>query len=112
MQGRRDFMKTAWTLAVCSCPAAALLAQDQGAAPSQQTQVDAGILQRELAAAEQRFAYLLEAMDDLLGKKTRIKVMETVDRRCVNHSMELAEKFKGNAKDYLDEIQKQWVSRG
>ncbi|NLH41361.1 MAG: hypothetical protein GX448_05930, partial [Planctomycetes bacterium] len=82
MQGRRDFMKTACTFAACSCPAATLLAQDHGAAQPQEPQVDVGKLQWKLAAAERRFAYLLEAMDDQLGKKARIKIMEAVGRRC------------------------------
>jgi len=111
MQGRRDFMKTACTFAACSCPAATLLAQDQGAAEPQQPQVDVGRLQWKLAAAEQRFAYLLDALDAQLGKKARVKIMEAVGRRCASHYMELADRFKGNLKGYLDEIQKQWVAK-
>jgi hypothetical protein len=112
MQGRRDFMKTACTLAACSCPTATLLAQDQGATTQpQEPPVDVGRLQWKLAAAEQRFAYLLETLDEQLGKKARIKIMEAVGRRCASNYMGLAEKFKGNLKGYLDEIQKEWVAK-
>jgi predicted hydrocarbon binding protein len=111
MQDRRGFMKTACTLAACSCPAATLLAQDQATAQPPEPPVDVGRLQWKLAAAEQRFAYLLEAMDDQLGKKTRTRIMEAVGRRCASHYTELADRFKGNLKGYLDEIQNQWVAK-
>jgi predicted hydrocarbon binding protein len=114
MQGRRDFVKTACTLAACSCscPAAMLLAQDQGATTQlQEPPVDVAMLQSKLPAAEQRFAYLLETLDKQLGKKARIKIMEAVGRRCASNYMKLADKFKGNLKGYLDEIQKEWVAK-
>jgi predicted hydrocarbon binding protein len=111
MQDRRGFVKTACTLAACSCPAATLLAQDQATGQPPESQVDVGKLPWKLAAAEQRFAYLLEAMDDQLGKKTRTRIMEAVGRRCASHYTELADRFKGNLKGYLDEIQNQWVAK-
>jgi len=52
MQGRRGFMKTACTLAACSCPAATLMAQEQDTEPNEETPVDVGKLQWKLAAAE------------------------------------------------------------
>jgi predicted hydrocarbon binding protein len=112
MQDRRGFMKTACTLAACSCPAATLLAQEQAPAqPDQTPPVDVGKLQWKLAAAEQRFASLLEILDAQLSKKSRIKLLEAMGRRCAGNYIALADKFKGNLKGYLEEVQKQWVAK-
>jgi len=111
MQGRREFMKTACTLAACSCPAATLLAQEQETTQPPETPVDVGKLQWKLAAAEQRFASLLEILDAQLGKKAKVKLLEAMGRRCAGNYMALADRFKGNLKGYLEEIQKQWVAK-
>ena len=111
MQGRREFMGTACTLAACSCPTATLLAQEQATDQAQEPPVDVGRLQWKLAAAEQRFAYLLEIMDAQLPKRTRARLLEALGRRCAGHYMEMADRHKGNVRGYLEEAQKQWVAK-
>jgi predicted hydrocarbon binding protein len=109
MQGRREFVK-ACMLGACSCPAA-LLAQEQEATQPQEPPVDVGRLQWKLAAAEQRFAYLLEIIDAQLSRKARAKLLKALGRRCAGHFMDMANRHKGDVRGYLEEAQKQWVAK-
>lgn len=104
---RNDFM-TSCTLGMCSCAASVLLPQDSANAQSNNPELDE--LRWKLDAAQKRFAKLVGILNQNLDGPARKKIFESLGRECAQDYRGLTDKYKGDLKGFLGEVQKRWVT--
>jgi len=111
---RKDFLKCC-TIGLCSCAAQeislldASQAQSAGTKPPGDPEKDE--LKWKLNAVQERFARLLNILDQTLDPPAKQKVLRALGRECAGSYRDLALKYEGNIKGFLEYIQKRWVEK-
>jgi len=105
---RKEFLKTACSLGMCSCMGVSLLAGKTLAASSddikKETDWRIGFMQK-------RFAKLIEGMNSSVNQETRTKILQDVGRFCAKENADTYIKFKDNPERFLDYVKGIWAER-
>jgi hypothetical protein len=111
---RMEFLKSCAS-GICSCTALGLLSQES--VPAQSGQANPGAdpekdeLKWKLNAAQIRFAKLLQILNQNLDDPVKQKILQQLGADCAQSYQELAAKYKGNLKGFLDYISTKWVEK-
>lgn len=93
------------TLGVCSC--AATVSLPTGTAQAQPGNAEIDELKWKLDFVRKRFAKLVEILNENLDAPARKKVWEGLGRDHARDYRGLTDRYKGNLRGFLDDIQKQ-----
>ncbi len=111
---RMEFLKSCAS-GFCSCAALGLLSEDS--APAQSAQASPGAdpekdeLKWKLNAAQIRFAKLLQILNQNLDDPVKQKILQQLGADCAQSYQELAAKYRGNLRGFLDYISTKWVEK-
>jgi predicted ArsR family transcriptional regulator len=104
---RKDFIKSACTLGMCSCAGLSLLSSGTLAA-SDDAKNEAD---NRIAFVQKRFAKMIEGMNSSIDEETKTKILEGVGRTCANEYKESFINFKDNLEGFLDNMKKIWAEQ-
>ena len=111
---RMEFLKSCAS-GICLCTAVGLLSQESAPAQSGRTNPEADPekdeLKWKLNAAQIRFAKLLQILNQNLDVPVKQKILQQVGADCSQSYRELAAKYKGNLRGFLDYISTKWVEK-
>lgn len=111
---RLEFLKSCAS-GICSCTAWGLLSQESAPAQSGQANPAADPekdeLKWKLNAAQVRFAKLLQILNQNLDETVKQKILQQLGAECSQSYQELAAKYKGNLRGFLDYISTKWVEK-
>lgn len=97
------------SLGMCSCAATVFLPTETAQAQPGNAEMDA--LKGKLDFVQKRFAKLVEILNENLDEPARKKVWESLGRDHARDYRSLTDRYKGNLRGFLDDIQKQWVEK-
>jgi predicted hydrocarbon binding protein len=107
---RKEFIKAACTLGVCSCAGFGLWAEDS-AAPGQNPGAEAEQLRGKLNFIQTRFATLVSSLGSNVDENTRKKILESMGRECARQFKSQTGQFRGNPRGFVEQVQKWWVEK-
>lgn len=98
---RKEFLKAACTLGICSCAGMSFLSGGNLLAAGDEKDWRIGFMQRRMA----KLVGILDKTSDAEEKK---KIFEELGRECAKENTDEVAKFKGNVEGYLEE-NKKWA---
>ena len=101
---RKDFLKSACTVGICSCTGIAALSGSKLFGNTKST--DTSESDWQPGFMRKRFAKLIANLDSTVDKKQKEKILEDLGKACAEESKEAYYKFKGNISGFIDEIKK------
>jgi hypothetical protein len=101
---RKDFLKSACTLGICSCACVSILSGTALASVEEKKEQD-----WRIGFMQKRFAKLLEGINTSVPQETKMKILEDVGHTCALEYAESFTKFKGNPDAYLEELKKDFA---
>jgi predicted ArsR family transcriptional regulator len=104
---RKDFLKSACTVGICSCTGIAALSGSNLFGNSKRTYASESDWQPGFM--RKRFAKLIGNLDSTVDKQQKEKILQGLGKACAEESKEEYNKFKGNIAGFLDEIKKIWA---
>jgi predicted hydrocarbon binding protein len=107
---RKEFIKAACTLGVCSCAGMGLWAEDS-AAPAQNASTDVEQLKGKLDFIQKRFAKLVGILHASVDEATRKKIFESLGRECAREFKGQTAAFQGTPRGFVEQVQKWWVEK-
>lgn len=106
---RKEFLKGACTLGVCSCIGVKLFAQNAETNNADDSKMKD--LEWKIDFIHKRFAKLIEIMNKNLDKNKVKSLLQNLGRECANINNNNAHKYKNNLEGFLLDIQKKWVEK-
>ena len=104
---RKEFLKSACTLGLCSCAGFSILSGGNIFAGTDETLQDKP--DWRIGFIQKRFAKLLEILDSYVDEDDKLKMLENMGRQCARENSDLYMKFKGNPEGFLAEVKKKWA---
>jgi predicted ArsR family transcriptional regulator len=104
---RKEFLRSACSLGMCSCASLSLLSTTTLIANSDDTKKKES--DWRIGFIQRRFAKLLEGMNSTVDEQTRKKILEGVGRTCAKENSEFFTKFKDNPEGFLEELKQKWA---
>jgi predicted hydrocarbon binding protein len=105
---RKEFLKSACTLGMCSCAGASFLSGETFIASSDDTKKEADW---RLGFIQKRFAKMIVGMDSTIDQETKTKILENLGRACAKENAASFVKFKGDPESFLEDMKQQWAER-
>ena len=102
---RKEFFKTC-AGGLCGCAGLALFTGNEAIASGEVQEQD-----WRIGFIQKRYAKMIALLGDKLGPETRNEILEQMGRECAKEFRDRAEKYKGNLKGYLEDIQKGWFEK-
>jgi len=106
---RKEFLKSACKLGLCSCAGFAVLSQNKIMANDEDPKIAA--LNSRMDFIHKRFAKLVEIINSNVDDKTKGKIFEDMGRQCAKIDNEYFSKYKNNLNGFIDEMKKSWAER-
>lgn len=97
---RKNFLKNACGLGICSCVGAVALTSNKAIAAEEQ------LTPWEKSFIKHRFAKLIDILDESLDETTKNEIIEKLGRECSLNSM--AQNYKGDVEGFFSEIHRRW----
>jgi len=105
---RKDFLKSACTIGMCSCAGVSLLSTGTLTAFSEIKEKESDW---RIGFIQKRFAKMIAGMDSTLDQETKVRILENLGRACAKEHAASFEKFKGNPESFLADLKNSWAER-
>ncbi len=106
---RKDFFKKACLYGVCGCAGMSLLSATNAFANPNSKINDDDKPDWRIGFMQDRFAKLIDIVNENVDDKTRGKIMESLGRQCAKLGIDYLKEYVGNLDKFIEKFEKDWA---